>query len=66
MKDSQAHREQAKTENDSAFEGLRAAMARLDESIEQRYKDFVQCMVVMAVGIVVVLGGLIAIVWLPK
>ena len=64
MKVSQAHREQAKAENDSAFERLRADMERhnaeQNEKIAEQSKDMIKFTATMSVGIVVVLGAFIA------
>ena len=83
MKVSQAQREQAKTESDSAFERLRADMERYNAEqgakmekynaeqsakiteqntkMAEQAKDMVKFIATMAVGIVVVLGGFIAV-----
>ena len=54
MKILPAHREQAKTENDPAIERLRA-------TIEGQFKDMIKFISMMAVGIIIALGGLIAV-----
>ena len=57
----QTDRKQAKAESDSAFERLRAAMAEHNTKIAEQSKDMVKFISTMAVGIVVVLGGFIAV-----
>ena len=56
MKVSQAQREQAKTESDSAFELLRADMERYNA---EQSKEMVKFMVAMAATTIGILGGII-------